>query len=109
MSRRRTRLKSLEPEVTLSGASAQRVFAGEKFVYGAIIYSDTGNSSAYVGGSDVNSDNGFPLAAEESFDLGAMSLPKNDDSGFDLGEVYLIGTQNDTFRVLYFEKAESNE
>lgn len=105
MPRTRTRLKSLEPEVTLSGASAQRVFSGEKYVYGAIIYSDSGNSAAHIGGSDVNSDNGFPVAAEESFDLGATLLYKA-DTGFDLGEVYIIGTSSDTFRVLYFERVD---
>jgi len=92
-------LTTLEPEVTITAVAAA-LSSSNILAQSIILVADSTNTgTAYIGGSDVNADNGIPLAA-------GGSLVLSDDKGhsnldIDLNEIYVIGTANDLLRVNY--------
>ena len=87
-------------QVTI-GAAATQVTATRTPCRHAIIEADDGNSNAaFVGTSDVTSANGIRLNNSATAP-GRMEIgPFSGDAPFNLSEVYVAGTLNETVNVL---------
>ena len=91
---------------TISGTNTAEVLASTtdvasgRLAQSVLLLAPSGNSgTVYIGGSDVDSTNGFPMAGGTSVNLGDLRL--NSQAGeWDLHSIYVYGTANDTIRVL---------
>ena len=94
-------LGSLQKAVTLAG-TAEALSASELLVKRAVIKATAGNTgNIYVGGSGVDSSNGFVLDGGEELVLDGVSVDGSDQY-WDLSNIYIdAGTNADSVSVVY--------
>jgi hypothetical protein len=73
-----------------------------RFAQSGIILAPSGNSAiVYIGGSTVNSTDGFPLAAGSSISIGDLVQQLGKGGQLDLSAVYVYGAATNVVNVLH--------
>ena len=89
---------------TLASAGTAEKIADGVYAKDVILHAAAANTGIlYIGDVDVDTTNGYPLAAGEKVALSALFDDQVDLAIYDLGQIYFDGdTSNDVIRALTF-------
>mgnify|MGYP001591082332 CR=1 FL=1 len=86
-------------QLSLTGA-IQQLSSTSIYAHSVEVYNDTAQETQYLGGSDVSSTLGRPIATGASFSLPEV-YTRGSNELYDLSSIYVIGTAAQTLRVIY--------
>lgn len=98
-------LKQLAAQNLTSGGTAQALTTTATIAQSVLIVAKSTNAgSVYVGSSDVDSTNTFPIAAGKSYRIEAPQAPGGGADDMDLSTIFWDGTTNDDIFVIYMQR-----